>query len=204
VKTRSESIECEFLYGCDGLNGMMRQSMGVQLVGQREIQNFINVHFTSEQLRSVVTPSRSMLTFIYNRDVVGVLISNYGDTFTLQIPLDLLMPSYDREVSKKDVMPFINALTSSTLPDVDIKSIGLWRMGALIANSYVHGRAILLGDAAHSFPPAGGTPPIHHIIGFGMNTGIQDAHNLAHKIKQLQGAPHLEGMLLNAYEIERK
>jgi len=38
----------------------------------------------------------------------------------------------------------------------------------------------LAGDAAHRFPPAGG---------FGMNTGIQDAHNLAWKLAAvLQGA----------------
>ena len=35
------------------------------------------------------------------------------------------------------------------------------------------GRIFLAGDAAHQFPPAGG---------FGMNTGIQDAHNLAWKL----------------------
>ena len=35
------------------------------------------------------------------------------------------------------------------------------------------GRVLLAGDAAHRFPPAGG---------FGMNTGIQDAHNLAWKL----------------------
>lgn len=34
-------------------------------------------------------------------------------------------------------------------------------------------RVFLIGDAAHRFPPAGG---------LGMNTGIQDAHNLAWKV----------------------
>ena len=35
------------------------------------------------------------------------------------------------------------------------------------------GNVYLAGDAAHAFPPAGG---------FGMNTGVQDAHNLAWKL----------------------
>ena len=39
--------------------------------------------------------------------------------------------------------------------------------------AWQEGRVFLAGDAAHRFPPAGG---------FGMNTGIQDAHNLAWKL----------------------
>ena len=42
-----------------------------------------------------------------------------------------------------------------------------------VAERYASGRVLLAGDAAHRFPPAGG---------FGMNTGIQDAHNLAWKL----------------------
>jgi 2-polyprenyl-6-methoxyphenol hydroxylase-like FAD-dependent oxidoreductase len=58
------------------------------------------------------------------------------------------------------------------------------------AKSGAYGNVFLVGDAAHRFPPAGG---------FGMNTGIQDAHNLAWKLAMathLQAAPGL----LNTYE----
>ncbi len=52
-------------------------------------------------------------------------------------------------------------------------------MNAQVARSFVdekHHRVFLAGDAAHRFPPSGG---------FGMNTGIQDAHNLAWKLAYL-------------------
>jgi hypothetical protein len=52
------------------------------------------------------------------------------------------------------------------------------------------GNAFLAGDAAHRFPPAGG---------FGMNTGIQDAHNLAWKLAGGTSCPHLcQGKLSHA------
>jgi 2-polyprenyl-6-methoxyphenol hydroxylase-like FAD-dependent oxidoreductase len=50
-------------------------------------------------------------------------------------------------------------------------------MENVVANSYISNTsnsfAFLAGDAAHAFPPSGG---------FGMNTGIGDAFNLAHKL----------------------
>ena len=39
----------------------------------------------------------------------------------------------------------------------------------LVAEQFVNGRTAIIGDAAHQFPPSGG---------FGMNTGIQDTHNM--------------------------
>ena len=69
---------------------------------------------------------------------------------------------------------------------VHVRSVRSWTMSAEVAESYSRGRVLLAGDAAHRFPPAGG---------FGMNTGVQDAHNLAWKLAAvLKGAlPTLSG-----------
>jgi hypothetical protein len=59
---------------------------------------------------------------------------------------------------------------------------------------YRQGRAFIAGDAAHIHPPTGGQ---------GMNTGIQDAYNLAWKLALvLQGAA--PDTLLDSYEAERR
>jgi hypothetical protein len=63
-----------------------------------------------------------------------------------------------------------------------------------VANRFSRGRVFLIGDAAHRFPPNGG---------FGMNSGIQDAHNLAWKLKFVSDG--IAGPdLLETYDVERR
>jgi hypothetical protein len=75
----------------------------------------------------------------------------------------------------------------------------LWRANIRLVDRYRVGRVFLAGDAAHIHSPAGGQ---------GMNTGIQDAHNLGWKLAAVaKGAsPELldSTALLNSYEAERR
>ena len=60
-------------------------------------------------------------------------------------------------------------------------------MNALVASSFHKQCALLIGDAAHQMPPAGG---------FGMNTALHDAHNLAWKLaRALKGDDRTEECL---------
>jgi putative polyketide hydroxylase len=69
-----------------------------------------------------------------------------------------------------------------------------WTAKGQIASSFRERRIFLAGDAAHVTTPVGG---------FGMNTGIADAHNLAWKLAGvLQGWAHES--LLETYENERR
>ena len=81
--------------------------------------------------------------------------------------------------------------------ELPISIIGHWPWTAgvaLVAERFIAGRVILAGDAAHLFTPTGG---------FGMNTGMDDASNLAWKLAALvQGWGGAN--LLQSYEIERR
>ena len=60
--------------------------------------------------------------------------------------------------------------------DLPVSIIGHWPWTAgvaLVAERFIAGRVLLAGDAAHLFTPTGG---------FGMNTGMDDASNLAWKL----------------------
>jgi 2,4-dichlorophenol 6-monooxygenase len=76
----------------------------------------------------------------------------------------------------------------------EIRNAVPWTMTAQIAERYRAGRVFLVGDAAHRFPPTGG---------IGLNTGIQDAHNLVWKLRAVEsgwGRP----ALLDSYGAERQ
>jgi putative polyketide hydroxylase len=82
------------------------------------------------------------------------------------------------------------------VPDLPVKILGVapWTASAFVAEQYRHGRIFLAGDAAHEMPPTGG---------FGMNTGVQDVHNLAWKLAAvLKG--YASSKLLDTYHDERQ
>ncbi|MFF2650248.1 FAD-dependent monooxygenase [Streptomyces sp. NPDC058045] len=69
----------------------------------------------------------------------------------------------------------------------------VFRVGHRLVDRYAHGRVFLAGDAAHIHPPTGAQ---------GMNTGVQDAYNLAWKLALALdevAAPDL----LDSYHTER-
>jgi len=76
---------------------------------------------------------------------------------------------------------------------MELVDVANWRAEANWAERLRDGRVFLAGDAAHVVPPNGG---------FGGNTGVQDAHNLAWKLAAVvkgEAGP----ALLDTYEAER-
>ncbi|MGI5341052.1 FAD-dependent monooxygenase [Streptomyces sp. CA-181903] len=78
--------------------------------------------------------------------------------------------------------------------DLTLHDVTSWSVEAVIAERYRHGRAFLVGDAAHRQPPA---------VGLGLNSGIQDAHNLAWKLAAVLSG-RADDRLLDTYEAERR
>lgn len=148
-----------------------------------------------------------MLYFIFNPEVIGVLIAHdYGKgEFVLQVPFFPPHESIELDFTRQKCFYKIKSFLPNDMKflpeDLSIHSIGQWQMAARIAESFhdKSRRIILMGDAAHQFPPAGG---------FGMNTGIQDAHNLAWKLGYImQGEAGKIGStreeILDSYQQER-
>jgi 2,4-dichlorophenol 6-monooxygenase len=82
------------------------------------------------------------------------------------------------------------------LPDLDLTlhHVAQWTVEGVLADRYREGRVLIAGDAAHRQPPT---------VGLGLNTGIQDAHNLAWKLAAVLTGRAPDG-LLDTYEAERR
>jgi hypothetical protein len=98
------------------------------------------------------------------------------------------------DVSDKRLIELVRAGAGDPNLAVRIDGVARWRATSDVARRFQQGRAFLMGDAAHLMPPNGG---------FGGNTGIHDAHNLAWKMALvLRDAAGPD--LLASYEAERK
>ncbi|KAM3304086.1 2,4-dichlorophenol 6-monooxygenase [Capsicum chacoense] len=190
-------IQCHFLVGADGAGSSVRKSLGINMRGEKDLQKLVSVHFLSLELGQYLIKERpGMLFFIFNKDAIGVLVAHdlkQGE-FVLQVPFyppQQKLEDFSSEMCKR----LIFKLVGRELPDINVMDIKPWVMHAEVAEKFLscNNRIILAGDAAHRFPPAGG---------FGMNTGIQDAHNLAWKLASvIKGISPIS--VLNSYEHER-
>jgi 2,4-dichlorophenol 6-monooxygenase len=109
----------------------------------------------------------------------------------------ILPPTYEKpdQYTEADAVRDIrHTLKLDPDADVTISAIAHWRTQSVLADRYRAGRVILAGDAAHRHSPMGG---------LGLNTGLQDAHNLAWKLAAVSSG-RADAQLLDTYEQERR
>ncbi|KAL2332682.1 hypothetical protein Fmac_013895 [Flemingia macrophylla] len=197
-KRVEQNFHCNILIGTDGAGSTVRKLVGIEMRGEKDLQKLVSIHFFSRDLgQFLLKENPGMLFFIFNTESIGVLVAHdlrQGE-FVFQIPFYPPQQTIEN-FSPKACEELISKLVGREFGDVNVVDIKPWIMHAEVAERFIcsGNRILLAGDAAHRFPPAGG---------FGMNTGIQDAHNLAWKVASvIKGiAP---SSMLNTYEIERR
>ena len=187
-------ITSRFLIAADGAGSRLRKSLGIGVAGPDRIQSFIMVHFRAK-LRGIPGIPPGVLFFVCDPTAGGgvfVIHDLDGEAVYMHSfdPAVESEASYDAERCAGIVR---EALAEPDL-DLDVENVGSWLMTAQVADRYREGAVFLVGDAAHRFPPTGG---------LGLNTGVQDAHNLAWKLAAVHHgwAP---ASLLASYERERR
>jgi len=193
---RRQKLIADYLVGCDGANGNIRRQLGFKYGGRTSSGDkfydgrMLSIYVRAPRIYDVMPYPVSWHYLITNHDTRMDCISLdcKGEFVILaQIPPDVPLEEIDAEAL------FHQAVGCDI--GAEVVSVQEWWAGlALVTDHYQQGRTFLAGDAVHLFTPTGG---------FGFNTGIDDAANLAWKLAAMchgWGGPKL----VETYEAERR
>jgi 2,4-dichlorophenol 6-monooxygenase len=187
-------VRSRWLVAADGAGSRVRKWLGIEPVGPAAIRSFVMIHLHAK-LRGIPEVPPGVLFFAVHPDTQGgaFVIHDLDREAVYMHPFEPEQES----LADYDVARCAEIVRRGLeQPDLDfsVETVSTWTMTAQVAERYREGRVFLVGDAAHRFPPTGG---------LGLNSGVQDAHNLAWKIAAVE---HGWGPAawLDSYETERR
>ena len=188
-----EELRVPWVAGCDGARSAVRSALGIEFVGAP----YEHVFFVADlQLTGPMVPGE--LNVFLRPDRFHLFFPMRGtDHWRL---VGILPPALAgrEDVGFDDVLPSLRTDTATPLAVSECFWFSTYRIHHRRAARFRDQRCFLLGDAAHIHSPVGAQ---------GMNTGLQDAYNLAWKLELvLRGRVQGEAAerLLDTYAAERE
>jgi len=188
-------IRSQFLVGADGANSFVRERAGIKSVGAFSLRSYVNTYFDAD-LSRWTKGREAALIWTLARGVEGCFQPLDGRRrWMCQIQLGPEEDPQERWAPARVISRIRDMIgPEGHGVDIELHSAATYTISALIAERLRDERVLLVGDAAHKIPPFGS---------FGMNTGVQTAHNLAWKLAAvLSGAAPLA--LLDTFDVERR
>lgn len=182
-------FRAEYLIGADGANSLVRKWLDVGFEGFTYPEKFLTMstdwplqdHFPDLAYVNYISDPEEWLVLLRVPGLWRVLVP------AAEAESDAALVS---DARKNDVFQRL----VGNGPEVKTHHRTVYRVHQRVAERFVHGRVMLIGDAAHLNNPLGG---------FGMNSGIHDAVNLCHKLLELMTEPARRESLLSLFERQR-
>ncbi|HEY2772833.1 MAG TPA: FAD-dependent monooxygenase [Candidatus Binatia bacterium] len=186
-------VRSRYLIAADGAGSPVRKSLDIACVGPDRIQAFVMIHFAAN-LRPIVGEHPGVLYWISDPACRGTFVAHDIDhEWVFMHAWDPDSESIDDYDDARCEALVRSAMEPGIELPIRVLAHAPWMMTSQVAERYRDRRIFLAGDSAHRFPPTGG---------LGLNTGVQDVHNLVWKLAACRrGAPPA---LLDTYESERK
>ena len=185
---RTQTVRAQWLVGCDGGHSVVRTRAEIAFVGE----TCDDVRMTLADLPLEGLDREAWRIWPHPEGLLALCPLPSTDLFQYTASI---APADEPELCLASLQHTLERRTGRT--DIRLQEpvwSSVWRANVRLADHYREGSVFLAGDAAHIHSPAGGQ---------GMNTGVQDAHNLAWKLAAAvrDGA---DPALLDTYEAERR
>ena len=185
-----ETAEYRYVIGADGPRSTVRQALNIDFEGSTYEHKF----FVADLKAEGELVDGSLNLFLSNKYFVLALFPLPGaKRFRLigLLPDDLAQQD---QPSFEELHPKLLEMVGGRMQFNDVSWFSTYKVHHRVAAQFGQGHCFLVGDAAHIHSPIGGQ---------GMNTGLQDAYNLAWKLALvLRG--QADGRLLETYHDERR
>ncbi len=186
-------VRSRWLIAADGAGSPVRRQLGIEPIGPDRLQSFVMIHVEAN-LRPLVGHRPAVLYWTTAPGATGTFVAHDIDsTWVYMRPWDPDAESAT-DYSHDRCADIVRRAMGTDAHPFTIRTVRTWTMTAQVAERYRDRRIFLVGDAAHRFPPTGG---------LGLNTGVQDAHNLAWKLAAVE-AGWAPDTLLDTYGAERR
>lgn len=200
VRTGAErTYRARYLVACDGNRSPMRERLGIEMRGHGLLSRSVTIYFRADCSEALAGRNFGVI-YVTNPNVRGFFRlerSGLGGFLVIFTVGDMADPGarFVADVVTDDMaVQMVRDSVGDDDLEVHIEAVDKWRAVADTAERFQHGRILIAGDAAHTMPPTGG---------FGGNTGVQDAHNLAWKLALAVRGLAGEG-LVDTYDAERR
>lgn len=178
-----------YLVGCDGARSTVRQQLGLSYDGKTEDKTF---YVADVRIKSDLINKKEGYLNLTAKGFV-LLFGMEGDQHYRMVGV---LPKHmqNKEVTKfADIRGFVGEQLKTAVEFEEEMGFFTYKVHRRIAEKFVEGRCFLAGGASHIHTPAGG---------LGLNSGVQEAYNLAWKLSHaLQGKGKPE--TLESYNQER-
>lgn len=184
-----ETVVSSWLIGCDGAHSVVRHKLGLEFQGSTLLSDWIlaDVHLEGERCPNGVE-------IHWHADGVLAIFPITPGRFRVIADTGLADGALGPDPTLDEVQA---AIDQRGLGGIRVSApvwLARFRINERKVQDYKRGRVFVAGDAAHIHSPAGGQ---------GMNTGMQDAFNLAWKLALVCRGEGAEGPLLASYSAER-
>ncbi len=168
-KGNEQKIEAQYLVGCDGASSLVRHQLGFAFEGDTDPKLF---YVADVKLSSPVINKNELFMFMIKKGFILFFpMEGKGHYRVIGILPD--HKDTDPPVTFISIKNYIKQEVVCPLDFEEVLWFSSYKVHSRKAGSFQGERCFIAGDAAHIHTPAGGQ---------GMNTGIQDAYNLAWKM----------------------
>jgi putative polyketide hydroxylase len=183
-----------YLIAAEGAQSRVRRALAVKMIGEENVYDSVNILFHAD-LTQWVAHRPAALYFVEQEDLRATFLTINGrDRWGFLIHGPKQYGWQPRDFTPEFCSELIRKAVGVEDLDVSVLGVNPWQASAIVSDRYRVGDVFLAGDAAHEMPPTGG---------FGLNTGVQDVHNLAWKIAAVLFGK-ADDKLLDSYHAERQ